>query len=197
MRHALSSRKSPPKSKGMEQNGLLEWWDQGCGGFTPITSQHGDVSPVHPNLDVGMSPDGIKPPQIPPSPYGRDSTGGWMGMGSSSQPHKHPRRWQDLPPTNQLKMSFIGQLKDSKQGCFPEGTSGAFPRCHRTPCPNENPGKARGGGGCHAWTWHPEVGARSFPGSPLPELVGCHRIGMDSQPGLDLQPFPWREGREW
>lgn len=51
--------------------------------------------------------------------------------------------------------------------------------------------------GCHAWTWHPEVGARSFPGSPVPELVGRHGIRIGSQPGLDLQPFAWREEREW
>lgn len=51
MRDALSSRKSPPKNKGMEQDRLLEWWDQGCGDFTPITSQHGDLSPVHSDLD--------------------------------------------------------------------------------------------------------------------------------------------------
>lgn len=175
----------------------MEWWDQGCGGFTPITSQHGDLSPVHPNLDVGMSPDGIKPPQISPSPYGRDSTEGWMGMGSSSQPHKHPRRWQDLPSTNQLKMSFIGQLQRFQARLLPCRNERCIPTLPRDSVSKRNPGKARGGGGCHAWTWHPEVGARSFPGSLVPELVGCHRIGMDSQPGLDLQPFPWMEAREW
>lgn len=168
----------------------MEWWDQDCGGFTPITSQHSDLSLIQPDLDVGMSPDGIKPPQVPLSPCGRDSTGGWMRMGSSSQPHEHPRRWQDLPSTNQLKRSFIGQFKDSKQSCSPEGTSGAFPRCHTAPCPSDIPEKQEEEGGCHVWTWHPEVGARSFPGSPVPELVSCHRIGMDLQPGLDLQPFP-------
>lgn len=36
---------------------------------------------------------------------------------------------------------------------------------------------------------NPEVDTRLFPGSPVPELVGCHEIGTDSQPGLDLQPF--------
>lgn len=138
---ALSSKKFPPKSKGMEQDGLLEWRDQGCGGFTPITSQHGDLSPVHPDLDVGMSPDGVKPPQVPLSPRGQDSTGAWMRMGSSSQPHKHPKRWQDLPSTNQLKRSFIGQFKDSKQSRFPAGMSGVFPRCHTTPRPNDVPEK--------------------------------------------------------
>lgn len=141
MRDALSSRK-PPKSKGMEWDGLLEWWDQGCGGFTPITSQHSDLSLICPDLDVGMSPDGIKPPQVPIScPCGWDSTGGWMRMGSSSQPHKHPRRWQDLPSTNHLKRSFIGQFKDSKQSCSPAGTSAAFPRCRTAPCPSDIPEK--------------------------------------------------------
>lgn len=165
---------------------LLEWWDQGCGGFTPITSQHGDLSPVHPNLDVGI---GIKPPQVLLSPYGQDSTGGWMGMGSSFQPHKHPRRWQDLPSKKQLKKSFIGQFKDSKQSCFPRGMSSVFPAATplRVQMTSRESKRRRG---CHAWTWHPEVGARSFPGSLVPELVSCHRIGMDSQPGLDLQPFP-------
>lgn len=64
-----------------------------------------------------------------------------MRMGSSSQPHEHPKRWQDLPSTKRLKRSFIGQLKDSKQSCFPSGTSDAFPRCHVTLCPNDVPEK--------------------------------------------------------
>lgn len=53
------------QKQGMERDGLLEWWDQDRGGFTPITSQHSDLSLTHPDLDVGMSPDGIKPPQSP------------------------------------------------------------------------------------------------------------------------------------
>lgn len=143
MRDALSSEKFPPKSKGMERgDGLLEWRDQGCGGFTPITSQHGDLSPVHPDLDVGMSP-----PQVPLSPRGQDSTGGWMRMGSSSQPRKHPKRWQDLPSTNQLKRSFIGQFKDSQTKPLPCRNERCIPTLPHDSASKRRPGKARGGGG--------------------------------------------------
>lgn len=60
--------------------------DQGCGGFTPVPSQHGDLSPVHPDPDVGMSPDGIKATSGPPITLGAGTAAedgqGWEALPS-------------------------------------------------------------------------------------------------------------------
>ena len=103
------SKKSPPKSKGMERDEC--WWALGmersglsrAGALRPITSRHGDLRPpatLLPNivadLDVGTSGDGIKLLRSPchlvsGTAAELRSVGGLMGMGASSQSRKHPR----------------------------------------------------------------------------------------------------------
>lgn len=110
------------------------------GALHPITSQHGDLSPLVPStvadLDVGTSPDGIKAPQVPMSPHSElRSPGGSVGTGASFQPREHPR---SLPSINWAKREFTGELKHFKQNYFPVGMGGVSPRCHVAPRQKES-----------------------------------------------------------
>lgn len=99
-------KKPPPKSKGMERDGLLEWRDQG--------SLHPNVvtRPLHIPTWMWMALNHLRSPPVT----------SWLGQHGRMDgdrklfpaPQASQEGWQDLP-SNRLKRPFIGQFEDSEQ----------------------------------------------------------------------------------